>query len=488
MHFEPTWESLQQSTCPDWFRDAKFGIWAHWGPQCVPMEGDWYARNMYVQGHAQHRYHCEHYGHPSEFGFKDIISLWRAEKFDPDAMMDLYVKAGAKYFVSMGVHHDNFDLWNSKHHRWNAVNMGPKRDIVTAWREAARKRGLRFGVTEHLERSYSWFNTNKGSDTEGTRAGIPYDGNDPEYADLYFPPHGDTNKAYPLDPPDWWTQQWLARCNDLVDQHDPDLLYTDGAIPFGEVGLQMVAHYYNRNIERRAGRLEAVYTMKDCRSLEAEHGSHGEYRDGVGLLAMERGVVNEIRPEPWETDTCIGGWFYNRNIEYKTAETLVPMLADIVSKNGNLLLNFPQRPDGTLDERELAILAEMGEWLALNGEAIYGTRPWAVYGEGPTRFSAGLFGESEKKQFTAEDIRFTFRPVANGDRASIYAIALGWPGSRELRIRSLGLDSETAVEIRQAALLGAEAPLAWVQERDALRVTLADTPPCRHACVVKLAV
>jgi alpha-L-fucosidase len=235
--FEPTWDSLKQYRCPDWFRDAKFGIWAHWGPQCAPMVGDWYARQMYLQGHPQYEHHVRTYGHPSKVGFKDIIELWKGEKFDPAALIDLYKGAGARYFISMGVHHDNFDLWNSKHHRWNAVNFGPRRDIVGAWKRAAEAVGLRFGVTEHLERSWSWFNTNKGCDSYGPYAGVPYDGNDPAYEDLYFPQHDDTSYAYPANPPEAWTKGWLQRIQDLVDSYEPDLLYSDGAVRRGRAAV-----------------------------------------------------------------------------------------------------------------------------------------------------------------------------------------------------------------------------------------------------------
>jgi len=195
--FEPTWESLKQFRCPEWFNDAKLGIWAHWGPQAVPGAGDWYARNMYYEGHEQYKYHLENYGHPSKFGYKDIIPLWKAENFDPDALISLYKRAGAKYFAALATHHDNFDCWDSAYHRWNSVNMGPKKDIVGLWREAALKHGLRFAVTEHMVRCYNWFITNKGCDKEGPYAGVPYDGNDPAYEDLYFPPHDDSSIGYP---------------------------------------------------------------------------------------------------------------------------------------------------------------------------------------------------------------------------------------------------------------------------------------------------
>jgi alpha-L-fucosidase len=267
--FTPDWESLKRYECPEWFRDAKFGIWAHWGPQCVPMVGDWYAKNMYVPGarRDQYEYHVKTYGHPSKVGFKDIIPQWKAEKFDPERLMALYKAAGARYFVSMGVHHDNFDLWDSKHHRWNAVQMGPQRDIVGAWQEAAREQGLRFGVSEHLGASFTWFQTSHGSDKTGPLAGVPYDGADPKWEELYHWPAAPGDTAwYSTDTR--WHQQWFARIKDLVDHYQPDLLYSDGAVPFDAVGRSLLAHYYNTNIAGHQGRLEAVYCLKDSGHFE----------------------------------------------------------------------------------------------------------------------------------------------------------------------------------------------------------------------------
>ena len=215
--FQPTWESLKQYKCPEWFRDAKFGIWAHWGPQAVPMVGDWYARKMYIQGDPVYADHLKAFGHPSQFGYKDIIPLWKAEKWDPDRLMALYKKAGARYFVSMGVHHDNFDLWNSKHHRWNAVAMGPQRDVVGDWQKAAKKQGLRFGVSEHLGASFTWFQPSHGADKTGPKAGVPYDGAHPKYQDLYHPPAAKGDTAWYSTNPEWH-QEWFARIRDLVDQ------------------------------------------------------------------------------------------------------------------------------------------------------------------------------------------------------------------------------------------------------------------------------
>ena len=279
--FNSSWESLKQYKCPEWFRDAKLGIFLHWGPQSVPGVDAWYARNMYIEGHKAYQFHVKTYGHPSKFGFKDICALWKAEKFDADYMVGLFSKAGARYIVPVAVHHDNFDCWDSRLHKWNSVRVGPKKDIVGLWREAALKRGLRFGASEHLERSWSWFNTNKGKDKSGPMAGVPYDGNDPKFADFYFEPHEDASPYYPANPPDTWKQAWSRRIKDLVDRYHPDLLYSDGGIPFGEVGRDVIAHFYNHSLERHDGKLEAVYNVKN---FAENHGrvSGAHVRGGPG--------------------------------------------------------------------------------------------------------------------------------------------------------------------------------------------------------------
>jgi len=473
--FQPSWSSLTNYQCPDWFRDAKFGIWSHWGPQSVPEGGDWYARNMYVQGHAAYQLHLAKFGHPSRVGYKDVIAQWKAERFDAalaDRLMRLYKEAGARYFVSMGVHHDNFDLWNSKFHKWNSVNMGPRKDIVGIWAEAARKHGLRFGVSEHLERSYSWFNTNKRSDTNGPLAGVPYDGNDPKHADFYFPPHDDESMTYPVNPPEWWMHQWRDRINDLVGSYHPDLLYTDGGIPFGEVGRSVVANFYNASIQRNGGKLEAVYTLKQMQW--GRKGDHGDYVEGVGVRDMERGFLGKIEPRPWQTDTSIGDWFYNPKWGYRPAKWVVHMLVDIVSKNGNLLLNVVQRPDGALDPQAEELLKDLAAWMRVNGEAIHGTRPWRVFGESEKVAEAGHF--KEDVNYSAKDIRFTTK----GE--TLYAIALGVPQG-EVKIASL---ASVAGKIDSIMLLGTEARLAWKQDGAALTIQPVAQWPCQHAVVFKI--
>ncbi|HVO97047.1 MAG TPA: alpha-L-fucosidase [Bryobacteraceae bacterium] len=474
--FQGTRESLKAFRAPDWFRDAKFGIWAHWGPQSAAEAGDWYARNMYIEGDAQYKFHLAHYGHPSKVGFKDVISTFKAEKWDPEHLMDLYVRAGAKYFVSMGVHHDNFDMWDSRYQpRWNAAAAGPKKDIVGIWKQAARKRGLRFGVSEHLSNSFAWMATSHRSDKTGEFAGVPYDGADEKYSDLYHdyslvpPDFMDKAKAMDRPPIDRWKQQYFNRIRDLVDQHQPDLLYTDGAIPYGEFGLSLVAHAYNTSAKARGGKIEAIYSSKqreDC-------------AEGTCVLDLERGMVNRISPDPWQTDTCIGNWHYKKGITYKTPKTIVDMLVDIVSRNGNLLLNFPLPGSGELDADELRILEAITAWMRVNGEGIYGTRPWRVSGEGPSLAATdagGAFNENRRKDLTAGEIRFTSKG------SHVYAFVMGWPAGDTL-IKSLN-----PARVHSVELLGHRGRVKWTQNEAGLKITMPPGKPCDHAVTLKIAV
>jgi len=468
--FEATRESLRQYRVPEWFRDAKFGIWAHWGPQSAAEDGDWYARNMYMQGSAQYKYHVATYGHPSKFGFKDLIPTWKGDKFDPDHLVGLYKKAGARYFVSMGVHHDNFDLWNSKHTRWNAVNMGPHKDVVGMFRQAALREGLKFGVSEHLWISYKWFAVSHGSDQTGPLAGVAYDGQDPANADLYHDAacarfaKGELQWG-PDGIPDSWRQHWLLRIQDLVDQYQPDLLYTDGALPFEEYGLRLVSHHYNESARRNGGVVQAVYTSKRREDCEV----------GTCVLDVERGVVDKIWPNPWQTDTCVGEWHYKRGAKYKSPKTVVDMLCDIVSRNGNLLLNFPLPNSGELDADERRILAEITDWMAVNAEGIHGSRPWKVFGEGPgTQLKAdAAFNENARKDLTAEDIRYTTKGP------TLYAFVMGWP-EREAVLRSV------TQPVEQVELLGYRGKMRWMQNESGLRVPMPPVQPSEHAVTLKI--
>jgi len=448
--FQPTWDSLKQGyAVPGWFRDAKFGMWAHWTAQCVPEQGDWYARNMYIQGTKQNKFHVANYGHPSKVGFKDIDHMWHAEKWQPEYLMNLYVKGGAKYFMALANHHDNLDCYASTYQNWNSVKVGPKKDIVGIWAGIARRRGLRFGASNHSSHAWHWLQPAFGYDPEGPMAGVKYDGYlarnegkgqwwdgfDPQ--ELYVGPSivlpdGMTSATeaeawhkkndghwYETGPEKYpgFTNSWFLRTQELVDKYDLDFLYFDDTeIPFGETGLAVVADFYNRNLKKRNGKLEACVFGK---GFKPEH-------LGAAVLDIERGRSNEILPLPWQTDTCIGDWHYNIDTferhRYKSAKTVIQMLADIVSKNGNLMLNIPLKGDGTIDSDELSVLNELATWFPANGEAIYGTRPFKISGEGPPDVvTTGNFNESKGRAYTAEDIRFN---VKDG---RLHAIAMEWP-------------------------------------------------------------
>lgn len=442
--YEPTFESLRTFECPEWFRDAKFGIWSHWGAQSVPMYGDWYARNMYCEGSEQYLYHIRHYGHPSKFGYKDLVQLWKAENFDPDSLMDLYVEAGAKYFVAQAMHHDHFFNYNSRIHRWNSVNMGPKKDIVALWKDAAMKKGLPFGLSEHLGATFSWWRWNKGCDREGPYKGIPYDGNDPACEDLYLPnrEHYDPNKDFSdLEPwftsNRWWHQRWFDVIHELIDMYQPDLLYTDGGLPFGEdmyeTGLNIVAHLYNTSAANHGGKNIAVYNQKDRRREIYS----------VGVLDIERSQSPDIRPEPWQTDTCLGNWFYDVRAVYKKPRHVIEILVDVISKNGNLLLNIPQKPDGTIDDECKYILKELAKWIKVCHEGVYGTRPFRVAGEGPSKVIIEGFRE-DAVEWTSSDFRFTTK----GNM--LYAFQMRWPEDNRAVIKSLS----PAEKVKSVRLLG----------------------------------
>ncbi len=386
VRFEPTVESLRQYECPEWFRDAKFGIWSCWNAYTVPGQGDWYARNMYMEGSRAYNYHCKTYGHPSEFGYKDVVDLWKGENFNPKEQVKLFEEAGAKYFIVMANHHDNFDLWDSEYQPWNSVNYGPKRNIIKEWYEAMESSSMRWGLTSHLERTWSWFQVAKLADKDGKYKGVPYDGVDPNYEQIYLPadPLGDTSGSQPINATPWWREHWLNRCVDLIDKYHPDLFYVDGGVPFpgedqGATGLKMLAHLYNHNASRHDGQNEAVMCLKNWYHV-APKGEWGFYWDGIGTLDFERTRSSEILAEPWQTDTYLGAWTWTPYIKYRSAEQLIKELVDVVSKNGNLLLNVSPRPDGTLDDEATCVLKNIGGWMAANGESIYGTRPWLIAG------------------------------------------------------------------------------------------------------------
>jgi alpha-L-fucosidase len=496
--FSPFWESLKSYRCPDWFRDAKFGIWAHWSPQCVPEQGDWYARNMYIQGSAQYEYHPKQFGHPSQFGYKDVCHLWKAERWDPEALVKLYKRAGAEYLVSLATHHDNFDCWNSKYQPWNCVNVGPKRDIVGTWAKVARDNGLRFGVSYHGTPHRTWdefLPVRYKSDKTGPLTGVPYDGMqttadgkgkwwdgmDPQM--LNGRPHA-KNTPCPE-----FVQQFLLRVQDVIDSYSPDILnFDDGAqftfdaggafapdlqvwLGIPDLAPQIMAYYYNKNVQANHGRLEGVVDLKEV----------PEPVWGALTRDFEMSMADRLQEEPWQTEACIGQWHYNRalfaNHTYQKASLIIPLLVDIVSKNGNLLLSIPLPGHGEPDSDELSFLGELAEWQQINSEAIKGTRPWKIYGEGsstqPNKISSY---ELSKYKFDHSDLRFTTKGEA------LYAIGLGWPTDGKILIKSLAEGSANYPrQIRKVELLGATGELKWSRGTHGLEIQVPDVAPCKYA-------
>ncbi|MEP6556186.1 MAG: alpha-L-fucosidase [Ferruginibacter sp.] len=494
--FKPTWESLENYKTPEWYRDAKFGMWSHWGPQCQPESGDWYARGMYQEGSWQYKIHLEKYGHPSKFGFKDVINEWKAEKWDPEELVSLYKNAGAQYFMALANHHDNFDLYDSKYQKqWNSTKIGPKKDLIGGWAKAAKNNGLPFGVSVHASHAWRWFEVAQRSDKTGAYAGIPYDGKltkadgkgkwweglDPQ--ELYAQNHPlskdslDDNSIYgqwgwengvsPLSKA--YIEKFCNRTIDLINKYNPDVVYFDDSQlplwPVSDAGLRIAAHMYNKSIQEH-GELRAVINGKIL----------DESQRKAMVWDIERGQANEIQPLPWQTDTCIGDWHYNRSVyndnRYKSSKTVIQTLVDIVSKNGNLMLNIPVRGDGTIDEKERKIVEGIGAWMKLNSESIYGTRPWKIFGEGPAqeaaaKLSAQGFNEGKGKPFTHEDIRF-----ATKDNV-LYATALGWPEDGKLVIKSLANNSEHfPKEVKKIEWLPTKQSLTFERNENGLIVSL----------------
>lgn len=489
--FAPTWESLKQYEVPEWFRDAKFGIWAHWGPQCQPEAGDWYARHMYCEGQGQNKFHRAHYGHPSTNGFKDVIHAWKAGNWSPERLLALYKHAGAQYFFALANHHDNFDNWDSKYQPWNSVNLGPKQDLIGGWAKAARQNGMRFGVSVHAAHAWTWYETAQGADKTGPLAGVPYDGKltkadgkgtwwsgyDPQdlYAQNHTPSaefekpnriHSQWNWGNGASQPDQaYCEKFYNRTVDLINKYQPDLVYFDDTAlplwPVSDAGLKIAAHYYNANTKWHGGRNEAVLFGK---ILDAEQRQ-------CMAWDIERGASNEIEPHPWQTDTCIGGWHYDRGVydrhRYKSAKTVIQTLVDVVSKNGNLLLSIPVRGDGTIDSDEIAVVEGIARWMDVNRECIFGTRPWKVLGEGPQMSSAAPlsaqgFNEGKGKPFTAEDLRFTSKGT------ELYAIAMGW-STNAVTVKSLGTAAALLEKpVASVSLLGSTEQLKWSQTAAAL--------------------
>jgi alpha-L-fucosidase len=504
--FEPTWESLQQYRVPEWFRNAKFGIWAHWGPQCQPGRGDWYARLMYRQGSEQYNWHIKNYGHPSEAGFKEVINSWKAEKWDPYTLIALYKRAGAQYFLALANHHDNFDMWPSKYQQWNSVRVGPHKDILAGWAAAARKEHLPFGVSVHAAHAWSWLEPAQRSDDSGEFAGVPYDGSlraqdgkgtwweglDPQ--DLYAQNHSLSEGSEDIHrihsqwawdngvsiPSQEYCEKFYNRTMDLINQFHPELMYFDDTglplYPVSDAGLRIAAHFYNSNMALHNGNLEAVMFGKILTDQQKKS----------LVWDVELGVPETKQDLPWQTCSCIGEWHYKESIyennTYKSAKSVIHMLVDIVSKNGNLLLSIPVRGDGSIDEKEIAVVEDIASWMDINKESIFDTRPWRVFGEGPAAEASNPLvaqGFNERRlRFTSKDVRF----AQKGD--VVYATVMGAPES-DIVVKSLGT-TNVQHRIKQIELLGSPERVRWTQCGDFLKVEKPSVIPNNIAIVFKV--
>jgi alpha-L-fucosidase len=480
--FQPDWSSLETYEIPQWYQDAKFGIFIHWGAYSVPAYGsEWYPRQMYInrprRGDNFFDYHARTYGPQKTFGYKDFIPKFRAEEFDAARWAKLFKRTGAKYVIPVAEHHDGFPMYACSYTRWNAAAMGPKRDVIGELAKAVRAEGMKFGVSSH--RAFNWMYYVRHES---------YDNADPQYADLYGRPMPflfredawDYKKRFPPQD-EQFKDDWLARCCELVDKYQPDVFWFDFGItpkrettpeanPFAGHLKRFAAYYYNRSTQWSGG--VGVINYK-----------WNAFPEKAAVLDKERSKMDKIHRPFWQTDTAVSAssWGYTRNQRYKTADRLIDDLVDIVSKNGCLLLNVGPRPDGTIPEEDRAILMAIGRWLDVNGEAIYDTTVWSTFGEGPTTVSTGHVSEAADKPFTAEDVRFT----AKGE--VVYATILAWPKTGTVTIRSLATGSDHwPGEIKSVELLGSKGPLAFDRTDGGLRVELPKTKPCEGAYVLKL--
>ena len=505
--FEASWQSLSQYKTPEWFQNAKFGIWAHWGPQCQPGQGDWYARLMYDEGSRQYKWHVENYGHPSKAGFIEVINSWKAEKWDPEKLVSLYKRAGAQYFFAMANHHDNLDMWNSKYQEWNTVRVGPKKDILAGLAAAAKKYKLPLGLSVHAAHAWSWLEVSQRSDKTGEFAGIPYDGKltkadgkgtwweglDPQ--ELYAQNHPlserskeDINAIHSqwnwgngvAIPSQEYVEKFYNRTIDMINQFHPDLLYFDDTgLPLYQIsdaGLKIAAHFYNSNMAQHNGKLEAVLFGKVLT----------EDQKKCLVWDVERGAPDKIQELPWQTCSCIGDWHYNNSVyennRYKSAKDVILMLIDVVSKNGNLLLNIPVKGDGTIDEKEIAVVEGIAEWMDVNKESIFDTRPWKIFGEGPSAESSNPiraqgFNEGRVK-YSAKDIRF------NQNGKILYVTLMGVP-DENIVVKNLGTAAE-ASKIKNIEMLGSKEKVKWTRNSNGLVIEKSATAPNQIALVYKV--
>lgn len=503
--FAPTWESIEKNYPgePSWLREAKFGIWVHFGPQAAGESGDWYARKMYVEGTDAYKNHLKKYGHPSESGYKEVLRDWKPTKLDPAALTKIYHDAGARFLIIQGVHHDQFDMWNSRYQPWNSVRMGAKRDLIGEWSKACRADGMRFGITFHHEYSWWWWQTAFGADTGGPKAGVPYDGHltladgkgkwwegmDPRLLygiDLREYQTVDKAAHSPWNPPQaglfqnhapyakWYATWWALRMMDAIDQYDPDFIYTDGTStqPFSGNGTgtgikcdamqEVIAHFYNKTLSRRG----KVDTFSIVKFRPKTNGT---------VNTEEFGIPREIKlDQPWIAEAPVGDWFYAPNFTYD-ARSMINYIIEASARDGNAAICVSLLPDGSLDEGSTRMLKEVGDWMRVNGVAIYGSRAWVLPGEGQQdnghlKMIPGgkLDGRQADVGFTARDFRFTL-----GKDGALYAFCMTVPNAgQSLNIRSLGsAANRLGATVGSVRLLGYHGNVEWKQTGDALTIT-----------------
>ncbi len=460
--YRPDWESLAGHETPEWYRRGKFGIFIHWGVYSVPGFGnEWYSRNMYDPGHREFEHHRKTWGDQREFGYKDFIPLFRGEHFSPEEWVKLFRRAGAKFVQPVAEHHDGFSMYATDLNRWNAVDMGPKRDVIGEIRDACRQEGLTFCASTHRAENFFFYNTGRT---------VPSDVNDDAYRDLYGPAHyapdmigeildATTSNIYSPGPTEGWMEQWMVRTCELIDRYQPKVLYFDWWIQnraFQPWLKQIAAYYYNR--AEQWGE-EVTITYK-----------HEALPPTVGTFDVERGALTGISPRTWQTDTAIGknSWGYTRDNAFKSSRQLICDLIDIVSKNGVMLLNVGPKPDGTITDEERAVLLDIGSWLEINGEGIYDTTFWKTFGEGTVNAAEGFFMDGEEKQFTHEDFRFTYKG------GSVYAFQMR-PKGKTVRIRTLRKKLRNDFPVSEVTLLGGEIA-RWERSFDEMVIELAREP------------
>ena len=527
--FGNDWESLSQWECPEWFKDAKFGIWAHWGPQCQAEDGDWYARFMYYEGSGQYNYHVNHFGNPATFGLKDLCNAWKADQWDPQELVSLYKSVGARYFMALGNHHDNFDLWNSPYQEWNSVNVGPKKDLAKSWSDACKAEGLPLGISIHASHAWTWLEPSQNYDGNLTKAdgtGKWWEGLDPQelYAQNHTHSTGWESSRTIHSQWDWgngasqpsaaYKEKFQNRVLQMVNDYNPDMIYFDDtAMPFygcdDQIGKNILQHYYNHSAAQHDGKQQVVVTGKQ---LTAE-------QKGYMMWDVERGIPDRPQEQYWQTCTCIGDWHYSLDRynagNYKSGATVIRMLIDVVSKNGNLLLSIPVRGNGTIDDKERKVLADIKAWMDINSESIYGTRVWKTFGEGPLAEAANPMtaqGFNEGQAYSAQDVRYVTKKMVNGQSSMVngqssmvngqssmvngqssmvndvvYATIMAWPEAGKFTFKAFGMtESSYSGDVEKVELLGSNEEIAFEQNFQGLTITVPSTKPNAIAPVFRI--